>query len=46
VIESSDSVGAGIAFEFQANFSIAKNLSAPAINVPVKILVVPTNEEL
>ena len=33
VIEGSDFVGEGIAFEFQANISIAKNLSAPAIIV-------------
>ena len=31
VIEGSDFVGEGTAFEFQANISIAKNLSAPAI---------------
>jgi phosphate acetyltransferase len=33
VIEGSDFEGDGIAFEFQANISIAKNLSAPAIIV-------------
>jgi phosphate acetyltransferase len=33
VIEGSDFVGEGIAFEFQSNISIAKNLSAPAIIV-------------
>jgi phosphate acetyltransferase len=33
VVEGSDYVGEGIAFEFQANISIAKNLSAPAILV-------------
>jgi len=33
IIEGSDFVGEGIAFEFQSNISIAKNLSAPAIIV-------------
>ena len=33
VIEGSDFVGEGIAFEFDANISIAKNLSAPVIIV-------------
>lgn len=33
VIEGSDFLGEGIAFEFEANVSIAKNLSAPAIIV-------------
>ena len=33
VVEGTDFVGEGIAFEFQANISIAKNLSAPAILV-------------
>ncbi len=33
VIEGSDFVGEGIAFEFDANISIAKNLAAPAIIV-------------
>ncbi|HEY2348482.1 MAG TPA: phosphate acetyltransferase [Puia sp.] len=33
VVEGSDFVGEGTAFEFQANISIAKNLSAPAIIV-------------
>jgi phosphate acetyltransferase len=33
VIEGSDYVGEGIAFEFDANISIAKNLAAPAIIV-------------
>ena len=33
VIEGSDFVGEGAAFEFEANVSIAKNLSAPAIIV-------------
>ena len=33
VIEGSDFVGEGAAFEFEANVSIAKNLSAPAIVV-------------
>jgi phosphate acetyltransferase len=33
VIEGSDFIGEGIAFEFDANISIAKNLSAPVIIV-------------
>ena len=33
VVEGSDFVGEGIAFEFDANISIAKNLAAPAIIV-------------
>ena len=33
VVEGSDFVGEGIAFEFEANVTIAKNLSAPAILV-------------
>jgi phosphate acetyltransferase len=33
VIEGSDFLGEGIAFEFEANVSIAKNLNAPAIIV-------------
>ena len=33
VIEGSDFLGDGIAFEFEANVAIAKNLSAPAIIV-------------
>lgn len=33
VIEGSDFLGEGVAFEFEANVSIAKNLSAPAIIV-------------
>ena len=33
VVEGSDFVGEGIAFEFDANVSIAKNLAAPAIIV-------------
>lgn len=33
VVEGSDFIGEGIAFEFEANVTIAKNLSAPAIVV-------------
>ena len=33
VVEGSDFVGEGIAFEFDANISVAKNLAAPAIIV-------------
>ncbi len=33
VVEGSDFVGEGIAFEFDANISIAKNLAAPAVIV-------------